>query len=82
MWPGIPTGKGSTCIEEGCGSERRAGGWECRPCYKLKWKQDRRARGLTGDGAGGYEVPMTQSVIREMDAGAFAEWQRSRDEYT
>lgn len=81
-WPGIPDGKGSTCAEEGCGNKRRRDGNECRACYKHKWIKDKRAKGKITDGAGGYEVGLTDATMREMDADAYRVWRASRDEFT
>lgn len=81
-WPGIPEGRGSTCCEDGCGNERRAGGWDCRTCYRRKWTQDRRVRGLLNDGAGGYEVQLSSSVLSELEQSQYQSWRTARDEYT
>jgi hypothetical protein len=76
MWPGIPTGKGSTCAEEGCGNVRRRDGNECRPCYKQKHKRHKRA--LAEDpnswSKGGTEVAFNASIVRELDAKAYDDW--------
>ena len=84
MWPGIPSGRGSTCIEEGCGNERRARGNDCRACYKLKWKRHDRARRIDPNSwvDGVEQVGFSPSTIRELDKLAHAEWQRMRDEFT
>lgn len=83
-WPGIPTGRGSTCAEEGCGNPKRARGNDCRPCYKLKWKAHKRAGSDDPHSwsAGGYEVGLTGKAVRELDSASYMEWRRLRDEYT
>jgi hypothetical protein len=83
-WPGIPNGRGSTCIEEGCGNPKRARGNDCRACYRRKWMQHKRA--AEGDphswSEGGYEVPLAGTAVRDLDAAQYREWQRLRDEFT
>lgn len=83
-WPGIPSGRGSTCIEDGCGNTKRARGNDCRACYKLKWKAHDRLRRSDPHSwaAEGYEVGLTGPVVRELDAVEYREWQRRRDEFT
>jgi hypothetical protein len=81
-WPGIPSGRGTTCIEEGCGNPKRARGNDCRACYRRKWMQHKRAAGDLEDGQGGYEVHLSPVVVRALDRAVYEEWQRARDEYT
>lgn len=84
MWPGIPTGKGSTCIEEGCGNERRARGNDCRACYRRKWMAHKRSTEHDPHswGDGGYEVPFNGPALREIDARSYREWRHVQDEHT
>lgn len=83
MWPGIPTGRGSTCIEEGCGNDRRARGNDCRKCYDRKRKAHKRAGHDDPNswGLGGYEVPFSRSTRSELDARSYSEWRATQDEY-
>lgn len=81
MWPGIPTGKGTTCSEEGCGNPRRAQGNECRACYKQKWKRHKRASQDDPHSwsKGGVEVAFKASTVRELDAKAYDDWVAGQD---
>lgn len=83
-WPGIPSGRGSTCIEEGCGNERRARGNDCRACYRRKWMRHKRACEADPNSwiDGVTEVAFTPTIEREMDRAAHAEWRRVQDEHT
>lgn len=76
MWPGIPSGKGKTCTEEGCGNERRARGNDCRKCYMRKLQAHRRSGRDDPHswGKGGYEVAFTRAVRGELDAMAYDDW--------